>query len=102
MAYIVRAFDPRDTSARPRVFSSLESAKQKAVWITRGVNGDQPATPVLLGDCTTTHLRAILANKPLLSDDYRTIIEAILKDRTPRIALVGVILANGNIIIGVR
>lgn len=61
--------------------NGLAAAKQNAVWLTKGLDRTQPATAVLLTDCTSDHLKNIVANKPNLSPDYRRVIESILEDR---------------------
>jgi hypothetical protein len=61
--------------------NGMDEAKKYAVWLTKGQDRTQPATPVLLADCTSDHLKNIVANKPSLSADYRRIIESILEDR---------------------
>lgn len=59
----------------------LAQAKANATWLTKGIDRRQPTTAVLLVDCTTDHLKNIVANKPNLSADYRRVIESILEDR---------------------
>jgi hypothetical protein len=59
----------------------LAAAKASATWLTKGIDRRQPTTAVLLVDCTTDHLKNIVANKPNLSADYRRVIESILEDR---------------------
>lgn len=61
--------------------NGLEAAKQNAVWLTKGLDRTQPATAVLLADCTSDHLKNIVLNKPDLTEDYLRIIESILEDR---------------------
>jgi len=61
--------------------NGMAAAKANAVWLTKGLDRTQPATAVLLVDCTSDHLQNILANKPNLSDDYRRVITSILEDR---------------------
>jgi hypothetical protein len=61
--------------------NGIDEAKKNAVWLTKGQDRTQPATAVKLVDCTSDHLRNIVANKPGLSVGYRRIIEAILEDR---------------------
>jgi hypothetical protein len=71
--------------------NGIEQAKQYAVWLTKGKDRTQPTTAVRLVDCTSDHLKNIVANKPNLSADYRRIIESILEDRgeTLPVAIVG-------------
>ena len=73
------------TPATPQLITisvnGIEQAKQYAVWLTKGKDRTQPTTAVLLKDCTSDHLKNIVANKPNLSADYRAIIESILEDR---------------------
>lgn len=82
--YTIRVVDVNSAASRPELVDatvySLAQAKQSAVWLTKGIDRDQPAVPVLLKDCTPDHLRAILATKQNLSADYRSIIEALLAD----------------------
>ena len=59
----------------------LDQAKANATWLTKGIDRRQPTTAVKLVDCTTDHLKNIVANKPNLSADYRRVIESILEDR---------------------
>ena len=59
----------------------LEMAKQHACWGTYGKSGTEPLTFVLLRDCSTEHLQAILDTQRMLMPDYKVIIKAILKDR---------------------
>lgn len=61
--------------------NGLDAAKQHAVWLTKGTDRTQRATCVRLADCTSDHLKAIVANKPGLSADYHRVIESILEDR---------------------
>jgi hypothetical protein len=61
--------------------NGIDDAKEQAVWLTKGLDRSQPATAVRLIDCTSDHLKNIVANKPNLSPDYRRVIEAILEDR---------------------
>jgi hypothetical protein len=61
--------------------NGLDSAKQYAVWLTKGLDRTQSATAVRLLDCTSDHLKNIVANKPNLSADYLRVIESILEDR---------------------
>jgi len=39
--------------------NSLEWRAENAIWGTRGVNGDQPTTFVMLGECSKEHLENI-------------------------------------------
>lgn len=61
--------------------NGLDAAKQHAVWLTKGTDRTQRTSCVRLSDCTSDHLKAIVANKPGLSADYRRVIESILEDR---------------------
>jgi len=61
--------------------NGLDQAKQNAVWLTKGLDRSQPAVAVRLTDCTSDHLKNIVANKPNLSPDYLRVIEAILEER---------------------
>ena len=75
----IRTFDHQGLSIIN--VDGLDAAKAQAQWLTKGKDRTQPATAVLLKDCTTDHLINIVANKPNLSADYHRIIEAILEDR---------------------
>jgi len=59
----------------------LDHAKDIAAWGTRGKSGVEPLRYVLLKDCDTDHLQAILENCGYISSDYRVIIKSILSDR---------------------
>jgi hypothetical protein len=61
--------------------NGLDQAKQVAVWLTKGLDRTQPASAVRLVDCTSDHLKNIVANKPNLSPDYLRVIDSILADR---------------------
>ena len=61
--------------------NGIAEAKANAVWLTKGQDRTQPATAVRLVDCTSDHLKNIVANKPDLSADYLRVIESILEDR---------------------
>jgi hypothetical protein len=61
--------------------NGLDAAKQNAVWLTKGIDRTNPTTAVRLMDCTSDHLKNIVANKPDLTADYLRIIESILQDR---------------------
>src|SRR5277367_5121598 len=61
--------------------NGITEAKANAVWLTKGQDRMQPATAVRLVDCTSDHLKNIVANKPDLSADYLRVIESILEDR---------------------
>lgn len=49
-------------------------------WGTRGKDGTDPLTYVRLIDCSTEHLRAILATQ-YPSPDYKMVIRSIIEDR---------------------
>jgi hypothetical protein len=92
--YIIKVIDAQSPNPqRPDLIettvNSLEAAKAAAVWLTKGSTGNQPATAVLLKDCTSDHLKNILINKPNLSMDYYCVIEALLKDRGEALPLPG-------------
>ena len=82
---VVKIIDTQSDPQRPDLIEvtvdGLDEAKDTAVWLTKGVYRTQPATAVLLKDCTDDHLTNILLNKPNLSADYRRVIEALLTDR---------------------
>lgn len=61
--------------------NGLDQAKQSAVWLTKGLDRSQPAVAVRLTDCTSDHLKNIVATKPNLSPDYLRVIVAILEER---------------------
>lgn len=66
---------------------SLESddfgvIKANLRWGTRGKDGDQPLKYVKLVDCTTEHLHAILDTQSQILPLVRSVIHAILEDRT--------------------
>lgn len=75
----IRTFDHQGLSIIN--VDGLDAAKAQAQWLTKGKDRTQPATSMLLKDCTTDHLINIVANKPNLSADYLRIIESILEDR---------------------
>lgn len=60
--------------------NGIDAAKQNAVWLTKGLDRTT-ATCVRLMDCTSDHLKNIVANKPDLTPSYLRVIEAILEDR---------------------
>ena len=61
--------------------STWEECKEKVLWGTYGINGDEPKTWVPLSKCTTEHLQAILDTQKHLSRSLIELIEDILKDR---------------------
>jgi len=68
--------------------SSFEWEVENAVWGTRGKDGDQPLSYILLKDADTEHLQNILSykvtpDKQTKQDRYVKIIEHILKERSP-------------------
>ena len=65
--------------------NGMDEAKKNAVWLTKGLDRSQPAFVIHLVQCTSTHLKNIVLNKPNLSSDYRRIIELILEDRGDQI-----------------
>jgi len=60
--------------------STLAEKVQRLVWGTRGKNGDQKKKFVLLRQCETDHLKAILATQTV-GALYQTVIETILTMR---------------------
>jgi hypothetical protein len=60
---------------------SLDEAILYARWGTYGVLGDRRVRWVLLKDCATDHLFAILRTQNQISNDYRTIIQSIISLR---------------------
>lgn len=60
---------------------SFEWQKQTKIWGTNGPDGDQPTKYVMLIDCSSDHLNAILHHCGHISDDIRNIIKSILIDR---------------------
>ncbi len=56
--------------------------KNKLLWGTRGKDGKEKLKYVPLVECETSHLQAILDNVPNINDLHKSVIEAILEDRT--------------------
>jgi ribosomal protein L32 len=59
----------------------FESIKKKLLWGTYGKKGGQPLKYVLLNDCESDHLHAILKNVHGINPLHETVIVSILKDR---------------------
>lgn len=60
---------------------SFEWKVKTAIWGTNGPDGDQPTKYIMLTDCETDHLSAILHHCGHISDETRQIIKHILKQR---------------------
>lgn len=60
---------------------SFAFKRKMAMWKTYGPKGNQPGKMVMLEDCETDHLTAILDTQNHISVDYREFIQSILKDR---------------------
>lgn len=60
--------------------ASIEQKAEKLIWGTRGKNGDQPLKYVLMKDCETDHLNAILETQ-IITKDRRNVIEYIIRKR---------------------
>jgi hypothetical protein len=62
--------------------SSLKELREKLLWKTRGVDGKEAPHHVLLCECETDHLKAILATQPqIIETIYEKVIKSILKTR---------------------
>jgi len=60
---------------------SFEYKKKYFTWGTYGPKGDQPRKTVMLTECETSHLTAILTTQTHISPETRKIIQSILSDR---------------------
>ena len=69
------------TSLTVKIGASLEERAEKLVWGTRGKDGDQPLKYVLLKDCETDHLEAILDTQDRAANHITDTIAYILKER---------------------
>jgi|GEM_PF-6122369 hypothetical protein len=59
--------------------SDFNECVAKLLWGTRGKNGDEPLTYVLLYDCNVAHLKAILDTQPQIKDTiYERVIQHLL------------------------
>jgi hypothetical protein len=62
--------------------SSIKELREKLLWKTRGVDGKGESRHVLLCECETSHLKAILATQPqIIETIYEKVIKSILKTR---------------------
>jgi hypothetical protein len=60
---------------------SFDVIKNKLLWGTRGINGDQPLTWKPLNTLTDSHLKNILKTEIQINDMTEAVIKAILVER---------------------
>lgn len=56
----------------------METIADRLLWGTRGKNGDQPLTYMLLKDCSKAHLKAILEHCLNINPLHKQVIEILL------------------------